>query len=428
MHFILKMAGLVLSEISGIVANQMFWVLLVVIIFLYKKTSNIEFAMLKSRLPLVDKISGSLFYGLIGGLFGSFLVILLGITIEHYMPGNQGVLSSGITYIWLIAILLAMVNVRYLCFSYAGGLVALVSLIFGFPNVYVPGMMALVGLLHLIESFLIWIDGYSFSTPIFVKKDSGKIVGGYIMNRMWPIPLVLLLLAYPVIGGISQISANFMPAWWPMLKQNQAFAYLPFLVPVVLGYGDIAITQVPEQRCKKSAYRLAIYSLVLIVLSIAAAKFQMFAYAAALFAPLAHEALILIGKKEEEEGKPLFDAYEDGICVLYTREGSPAKQMKLEPGDRILSINNQAVHSESQLVEYLETYPTFIWLEVKKPDGKIKTLEHKNYREGIRNLGIVIVPRNAGIYFEINDGASLGANLYNKLFKKKIKKPIEKTP
>jgi len=419
MHFILKMAGLVISEIGGIIANQMFWVLLVIILLLYRKTSNIEFAMLKNRLPLVEKMSGSLFNGFIGGLFGSFLVIMLGITIEHYVPHSQGMLASGITYIWIIAVLLSLINVRYLCFSYAGGLVALMSLIFGFPNVYVPGLMALVGLLHLIESFLIWIDGYSFATPIFVKKDSGKIVGGYMMNRMWPIPLVLLALSYPLTQGISYIAGTAMPAWWPLLTQNQAFVYLPFLVPVVLGYGDVAITQVPEQRCKKSAYRLAVYSLVLIVLSIAAAKLQVFAYAAALFAPLAHEILIISGKKEEEEGKPLFDAYDEGVCVLYTREDSPAKQMKLEPGDRILSINNIPVSSESQLVEYLETYPTFIWLEVRKPDGRHKTLEYQNYREGVRNLGILIVPRNAGIYFEINEGESLGATLYNKLFPKK---------
>jgi hypothetical protein len=420
MHFILRMAGLVLTEISGFIVNQMFWVLILVIIFLYKKTSNIEFAMLKNRLSLRDKMSSSLFNGFIGGLFGSLLVVLLGITIERYAPYHQGALASGITYVWIIAILMSLINIRYLCFSYAGGLVALVSLIFGFPNVYVPGLMALVGLLHLIESFLIWIDGYSFSVPIFVKKGSGKIVGGYIMNRMWPIPLVLLALSYPLLTGISQIADISMPIWWPLLNQNQAFEYLPFLVPVVLGYGDVALTQVPEKRCRKSAYRLAVYSVILIVLSIAAAKLLLFAYIAALFAPLAHEALIIWGKKEEEEGKALFDAMGEGICVLYTRENSPAKQMQLEPGDRILSINNNTLYSENQLMEYLGTYPTFIWLEVKKPDGSIKTKEYKNYREGIKSLGILIVPRNAEIYFEINDGVSPAVNLYNKLTKKNI--------
>jgi hypothetical protein len=376
--------------------------------------------MLRTRLPLKDKMSSSLFNGFIGGLFGSLLVVLLGITIEAYTPYSQGVFASGITYIWIIAILSAMIHVRYLCFSYAGGLVALISLIFGFPNVNVPGLMALVGILHLIESFLIWIDGHSFSVPIFVKKSSGKIVGGYIMNRMWPIPLVLTALAFPLGLGLSSISGETMPGWWPLLKQQQAFAYVMFFVPVVLGYGDMALTQAPEQRCRKSAYRLAAYSLILILLSIIAARLQLFAFIAALFAPIAHEALIIWGKREEEEGKPLFDGSEDGICVLYARENSIGKEIDLEPGDRIMSINNIRMYSENQMVEFLSTYPTYIWLEVKKADGSTKTLEWQNYREGIKNLGILIVPRNAGVYFEINEGASPAVKLYNKLFKKDI--------
>jgi hypothetical protein len=420
MHFILKIAGLILSEISGVIVNQIFWILIFVVFLLYKKSSNIEQTMLGSRLSLKDKMSSSLFNGFIGGLFGSFLVVLLGITIETYTPNSQGVFASGITYIWIIAILLAMVNVRYLCFSYAGGLVALTSLVFGFPNVNVPGLMALVGILHLIESLLIWMDGHSYSVPIFVKKSSGKIVGGYIMNRMWPIPLVLTALAFPLALGISNISGEIMPSWWPLLTQQQAFSYVMFFVPVVLGYGDIALTQAPEQRCRKSAYRLAAYSLILIILSIIAARLQIFAFIAALFAPVAHEALIIWGKREEEEGKPLFDGSGDGICVLYVRENSIGKEMHIEAGDRVLGINNNAMHSESQLAEFLATYPTYIWLEVKKPNGSIKTLEWQNYREGIKNLGILIVPRNAGVYFEMNEGTSPGVKLYNKLFKKDV--------
>lgn len=423
MHFILRMAGLVLTEISGVISNQMFWILILVILLLYKKTSNIELAMLKKSFPLTDKMSSSLFNGFIGGLFGSFLVVLLGIAIIRYTPYREGVFSSGITYIWIIAILMAMINVRYLCFSYAGGIVALCSLLFGFPNVYVPGLMALVGILHLIESVLIWMDGASFSTPIFVKGKNGAIIGGYMMNRMWPIPLVLLALALPLTAGVSYISAEAMPSWWPLLSQQQSFKYLPFLVPVVLGYGDIALTQIPEQRCRKSAARLAAYSIILIVLSIAAARLVLFAYLAALFAPLAHEVLIMIGKKEEEEGKPLYHAEGEGICILYTRQDSPAKQMRLEPGDRILKINNITLYSENQLIEFLAACPTFIWLEVRKWDGSLKTMEHQNYKEGIKNLGIMIVPRNAGIYFQMNDGASPVVSFFNKLFNKDMDIP-----
>jgi len=420
MYFILKIAGLVLSRISGIISNQLFWVLIVVIILLYKKTSNIEETMMHKKYSIMDKVSSALFNGFIGGLFGSFLVIMLGITVERYATYNQNVFSSGILYIWIIAILFSLINARYLCFSYAGGLVALVSLLIGLPNVYVPGLMALIGILHLIESLLIWIDGDSFSVPIFLKNKSGKVVGGYIMNRMWPIPLVMTILAFPVAGVLSYFSSETMPSWWPLLKQYQAFAYMPYLVPVVLGYGDVALTQTPQNRCKKSAGRLAAYSIILIALSVAASKWVAFAYIAALFSPIAHEALIIWGRREEEQGKSLYDATGEGICVLYIQDDSPAKQMELQHGDRILSINNNKVDNENQLAEFLLSYPTYIWMDVKRADGSKKIFEYKNYNEGIKSLGILVVPRNAEICFEINDGSSPALGLIKKLFHKSI--------
>ncbi|MDF2521980.1 MAG: trypsin-like serine protease with C-terminal domain [Clostridia bacterium] len=419
MGFILKIAGLVLSEISLVLGNQLFWVLVVVIMLLYKKTSNIEMAMLKNKLPLMQKTTSALFNGLIAGLLGSLLVLLLGITIERYASYDQSIFASGITYIWIIAVLLSLINARYLCFSYAGGIVALINLIIDFPNVYVPGLMALIGILHLIESLLIWIDGYSFSVPIFLKNKTGRIVGGYIMNRMWPIPLVLTVLAFPMTGAISYITSEAMPAWWPLLRQYQAFAYMPFLVPVVLGYSDVALTQSPENRCKKSAARLAVYSVILIALAVAGSKWEIFSYLAALFSPIAHEMLIKWGKREEENGKSLYDPSGEGICILYIREHSAAKQIGLQPGDRILSINNIVVQDESQLAEFLSRYPTFIWLEIKKPDGSIKTYEYQDYKDGISSLGVLIVPKNAGMYFEINDGSSPALGMLKKLLNKK---------
>ncbi len=420
MYFVLKIAGLVLSRISGIISNQLFWVLIVVIILLYKKTSNIEETMMHKKYSIMDKVSSALFNGFIGGLFGSFLVIMLGITVERYATYNQNVFSSGILYIWIIAILFSLINARYLCFSYAGGLVALVSLLIGLPNVYVPGLMALIGILHLIESLLIWIDGDSFSVPIFLKNKSGKVVGGYIMNRMWPIPLVMTILAFPVAGVLSYFSSETMPSWWPLLKQYQAFAYMPYLVPVVLGYGDVALTQTPQNRCKRSAGRLAAYSIILIALSVAASKWVAFAYIAALFSPIAHEALIIWGRREEEQGKSLYDATGEGICVLYIQDDSPAKQMELQHGDRILSINNNKVDNENQLAEFLLSYPTYIWMDVKRADGSMKIFEYKNYNEGIKSLGILVVPRNAEICFEINDGSSPALGLIKNLLHKSI--------
>src|SRR5690606_12129243 len=100
---------------------------------------------------------------------------------------NSGYGTSGILYLWMIALSLSLFNLRYLCFSYAGGIVALMNLIFGFPSINPIGIIALVGILHLVESLLIWLDGFSDAVPVFLKRKDGNIVGGYIMNRIWPL-------------------------------------------------------------------------------------------------------------------------------------------------------------------------------------------------------------------------------------------------
>ncbi len=407
MHDLLRIAGLVLREISSLVINQFFWLVFILLVFMYKKSANVESVMLGKKFPLVEKASHSLVLGVVGGLVGSFLVITLGITLQDFANTDQGILTSGIMYIWVIAVLLSLINTRYLCFSYAGGIIALSNLLTGFPVINVPGLLALIGVLHLIESILIRLDGYTYSVPLFLKKKDGSIVGGYMMNKMWPIPLVLLAFGFLLIQGGKAIGIDSMPGWWPILNHsftaNEALGYMPFLVPVILGYGDIAITRTPEQRCRESAARLAVYSIILIFLSIAASKYLIFAFAAALFAPLAHEAIILHGKKEEETGRPIFGPAEKGVTILYSKKNSPSEAMKLEPGDIILSVNNKPVEDEKELADFLAERPTYVWFEVKKISGAIKTMEYQDYGNGVSGLGALVVPKNVSVYFELND-------------------------
>lgn len=403
----LKIAGMTLASIGSLLFNPLFWMVIGITAFMYNKSAKIEDTMLGYSIPLWEKIVYSMLAGLLGGLLASSVSVFLGITIEQYM-GQGGVLNSGITYIWIIALLLALLNPRYLCFSYAGGIVALMNLITGFPNINAAGIMALVGILHLAESLLIWIDGYSSAVPAFFKLKDGQIVGGYIMNRIWPLPMLVLFITLAAAGAGDSVS---MPEWWPIIRQAGISAdnlmYIIQPIPVVLGYGDIAITKSPIKRCRDSAARLSIYSIVLIILSALASKIHVFAYFAALFAPIGHELLILYSQKEEEKGLPYFSCAKNGIKVLYCKKDSPGSKMNIEPGDTLISINNANINNEAELKEVLAKYPTYIWIDILKADGRRKTVEYKDYNNGISNLGIIIVPEKANLYFEINKGLPL---------------------
>lgn len=428
---VLKIAGLILEQFGRLLSDEFFWIIVLVLIVIYRKNSKMETRMLGSSYSLFYKVSSSVLVGLAGGLTGSLLVILMGISIEDHTRVGGGSLTEAIAFIWIIAVLLAMISPRYLCFSYAGGLVALMNLIFGFPSVNVPGLMALIGVLHLIESFLIWMDGYSYSVPLFLKRKDGKIIGGYTMNRVWPIPLVVFAVMFGSAGSGASIAGMIeMPEWWPLLKHSAAgggtgLVYLPLVVPVVLGYGDMAITKTPEKKCRVSATRLGGYSLVLIILSVIASKLRFFAFVAAAFAPLAHELLILYGSKEEEEGDPYFANKETGIRVIYVRKGSIAENMEIKPGDTILGVNGITMYRDNQLAELLSSYPVYIWMDVKKSSGKVVTVEYADYRAGIGSLGTLIVPRASEFYYEIGRGSSLFKRMLERLRGKDKKKDLD---
>jgi len=426
---ILKIAGLVAEQLGSLLADEFFWIIILVLIMLYRRNSDIETRMLGSSYPLAYKVSGSVLVGLAGGLAGSLLVILMGISIEDY-TGAESSLTEAIAYIWVIAILLSMINPRYLCFSYAGGIVALMNLLFGFPSVNVSGLMALIGVLHLIESFLIWMDGHTYSVPLFLKRKDGRIVGGYNMNRIWPIPLVVFaVLSGGNTEGASLAGIISMPGWWPVLKHTftggSGLVYLPIVAPVVLGYGDMAMTMTPEKKCRTSALRLGCYSLALILLSVAASELKLFAFIAAVFAPVAHELLILYGGKEEEEGEPFFEHKNNGVKILYARKASIASKLKLEPGDTIIGINGNRVCNESQLAELLNTYPSYIWLDVKKASGKIVTVDHTDYRSGIGSLGALIVPGEPQLYYEMGRRSSIIKTLLGRFNRNNGKKDLD---
>ena len=305
-------------------------------------------------------------------------------------------------------------------FSYAGGIVALMNLIFGFPSINPIGIIALVGILHLVESLLIWLDGFSDAVPVFLKRKDGNIVGGYIMNRIWPLPMMILF-AMLVMEGVGDSVS--MPDWWPIIGESglglnkNELMYVIQPIPVLLGYGDMAITKTPEKRCRDSALGLFIYSIILIMLAVAGSRIHIFTYLAAIFAPLGHELLIIYGQKTEERGKAIFDVPERGLKVLYCFKGFVGAKMNIEPGDIILAINNNRIDHEEDLAAFLSNSPTYIWMDVIKLNGERKVFEHKDYARGISSLGLLIVPKIPNMYMELKTSSRL-INSIKSLWKK----------
>lgn len=375
--------------------NPVYWGIIVLLYFQYKKIGKMEKKILGiNKKSNRMRVFSSMVKGTLGGVLGSLIIILLGVTIQ----------ANDFRYIFLLAIILMLIHPRFICFSYAGGIISLSYLIFGYPKVNVSSIMAIVGILHLIESFLILVDGDSTKIPIYIERNK-KIVGGFNMMRFWPIPFIVLLTVGEIISG----DGVNMPNWWPLFRPENILlntdniTYVMMGVVAALGYGDMAVSDYPENKVKESSRNLFIYSILLIILSVVSTYIYAFKYIAALFGPLAHEGLIQIGRAKEKRGKPKFECPEFGVKILDVMPNEIAEKIGLEPGDIIISINGNQVNSKDEIQYILSSYPTYIWIEYIDRNGKYQTKEYMDYKYGIRKLGILTIPRYSAYSFVVKE-------------------------
>lgn len=363
MQFWFDLTPLMVNTILLSFLTPFFWLVIIIVFMQYRRAVAIEKKLFGQPVNNVaEQTLYSVLLGIIGGLFGSFFLLLLGISLDNI----------GIVYLWPLAIILFLINPRFLCFAYAGGILSISSLLLqalqplwpamgdvpllaGLMEIHLPGLLALVSILHLTEAFLILLSGHYGASPIHFKDQTGRIVGGFSMQRFWPLPLtglwalVVAETSEMFVGGIS------MPEWWPLLGTvmevggGEKVVYL--MVPLVagLGYGDLAMTSHPRQKRVKTAFHLALYSLLLSLTAVASVYYPPVIVAAALIAPFGHEFLIKMGNTAELSAPSIFRSDSDGLQIMAVIPGSPAQRAGLRAGDRLLALNGYRLHSETEL-------------------------------------------------------------------------------
>lgn len=414
MSVFIQLLPLLLQNLLSLFTNGLFWVILLVVGVQYRRMYRVSqnmFHMADEPIwPVVLTVS---LYGILGGIMGSVLLLLVGVS----------VLEVGLNYLWIVALILMFVQQRFLCFAYAGGVVAISNLLVGFPVVSIPHVMGLVAILHLVEALLIYLTGPLYPIPMYVKTKRGQVVGGYNLQKFWPLPLVALVAWYLPNQEVIQEAVK-MPEWWPLLKTQLAtgqgeLMYMMMPVVAALGYGDIALSELPREKTSRSALELAGYSGVLLTLAILASHYPVLVVLPALFGPLGHELLILLGQQREMKKEPIFVPPLHGIMVLHVLRKSPLRKLGLKDGDIILKINGQELNEEYELHSLLLEAGEILEIEYLSGKGQ-KWHQGVVKREFGQPLGFIPVPRwHEGTYVEVTGSLSLVARWFKKMFKRK---------
>lgn len=377
---------LMIGGIVTVYLEPMFWLVILLVAYQYWQLQKSQRRMFGAdTFSLPQQVTMTVFFGSVGGIIGSYLLTLLGVNISQI----------GLSYIWPVAIILMMVNMRYLCFAYAGGLVAVSKVLFGWPLIDVPQVLVLVAVLHITESILIVLSGKYGTMPVILRREDGELVGAFNLQNFWPLPLILMsAVAVPEVNLSPGMLS--MPEWWPILPVAQAapagHQWMYAMIPVVaaLGYTDLAIASSPKMRRRKSAMYLGAYSLVLLALALLSIQHTWLQLVAALLSPLGHELLIQLDIRRELEGAALYVPPPKGVMILDTVIDSPAYKAALQPGDILLKFDGLLVDSPNQLAMALEAVSEKFILEYMR-NGRLRQ-QKVSLEKGKTMLGVILVP------------------------------------
>lgn len=354
MREIAILLGMVVRGLPGLLLRPwdfpFFWLLVALVAMQYRRVAENErrlYGVAKNQATW--QLVVACVYGFAGGLVASLLMAAVGVSLS----------GAGVTWLLPLALLLMAISPRLMCFSYAGGIVALSHLLFGWPQVHVPSIMALVAILHITESLLIFLRGSACTTPVTVHNaDSKRVRTGFLMQGFWPLPLLLLFVVV-LPEGAPREGLMEMPNWWPLIVPpadvaNQANAvFTLFPVAAVLGYSDLAARWGPETKARRSSALLLGYSILLLALAILASHQPWVVWLAALWGPLGHEAVVKLGVRGEFESRPAVQSAPDGVTVLDVLPRSGAARAGLRTGDVIIHANGRATPNGEALTAIL---------------------------------------------------------------------------
>jgi hypothetical protein len=400
-----------LAAVVRLFLNPLYYAGIILVILQYRRQIKLERKLFSTRLhSLIGETWRAALWGLAGGVSASVLMAVVGASVQ----------PEAVWLLWGAALVLMLFRVRYMCLAYSVGIVGMASaladlaphvsdadsvpwqLLRMLQQIDVPTLLAMVGVLHMVEALLIRTQGTRMAMPMFYQGKRGKIIGGYQLQGFWPAPLFLIV---PMAGG-SDVS---LP-WTTLLSGglwNSGWTVLS--LPVMIGFAELTLLGAPKAKARLSSGWLAAYGVLVLLLAVAVRYWPPLAFISALLCILLHETLIWYSQWVEEGRSPYFVHDERGLRVLAVLPNSAAEELGIVPGEIVHKVNGMQVRRREDLHQALRLNSAFSKLEILNLQGEVKFASRPLYANEHHQLGLILAPdEEAQYYMEARQPSLLG--------------------
>ncbi|MEN8076772.1 PDZ domain-containing protein [Clostridioides difficile] len=333
--------------------------------------------------------------GILAGAIGSVILSVLGVTFME---------NSGIEFIFMISILSLFYKKKYISYAYSASILGVIGIALKFVsnitgmklflNVNILSLMTFVGIMYILEGILIIFDGHRGAIPVFTKKED-KIVGGFSFSRYWPIPIAILMIFSNSASATDSIYLN-APSWWPIVNRGEILSLLAAVmiatIPLygILGYRNVTFTQEKKSKSLRCGSTILLYGVSVALVSQLAGINILGQIIAVVYSPLAFELIMRFEYKREKKGEFLYVSDDEGIMVLEVTPNSPAYEVGIKRGDKIIEINGQNISSEGDIFKAARDTIFKMPIKIKNNSGQVLEyiIQPRNKR-----LGLLLVPK-----------------------------------
>lgn len=250
----------------------------------------------------------------------------------------------------------------------------------GFAVVW-PAMAVFLGLLIIIEGAVAYRSAHVRTSPALVVSSRGLPIGQQLANRLWLLPLFLLV---PGNGLESHVS------WWPVFTiPGGSFHFL--WIPYFVGFGQRVQGSLPETSIRITAKRVCVLGLIVTALGAVSLLWTPLAGAAVCAAVLGRIFLSIKQRVNDNAAPFYFSKRDQGLMVLGIIPNTPAEDLELKIGEIITKVNGIPVKNVSDFYEALQHNRAYVKLEIIGLNGEIRFDQRASYEGEHHELGILFV-------------------------------------